>query len=323
MFCSAEDLRCELQGTARYHVCCETVPQAVEVQLVLESWRPINAVIVLASISKVAERWIDRPPSSSPRRWNKQDSRVPTQSQSPDYVLEQLIDEGPGYQDWRATHKTVKSMRRRVRIYNVRAGASEEQRRTIERAARREAELLESLQHPEFSVVKGFTEHELVPALIFEDDPPSSVWTTPRSTARSTGVDHRLDLLRKLGGDSVRPREACHPSGTVSPKHRRPRDGGQRLIVKVFNWQLSYRDQDNASTGASAHVSATSHVDRLVDDTRTAYMAPEALGSQIDVGESLDLFSLGAIAFHVSPVRLLLPMASISESAPRTQIAAD
>jgi len=42
---------------------------------------------------------------------------------------------------------------------------------TIERADRREAELLEMLPQPEVLRREGFTEHELGPALIFEHDP--------------------------------------------------------------------------------------------------------------------------------------------------------
>ncbi len=37
-----------------------------------------------------------------------------------DYVLEQLVGEGPGYQDWQAVHSQVADSRRRVRLYLVR-----------------------------------------------------------------------------------------------------------------------------------------------------------------------------------------------------------
>ena len=39
-----------------------------------------------------------------------------------DYVLEQLIGEGPGYQDWQASHVQVTESKRRVRLYLVRSG---------------------------------------------------------------------------------------------------------------------------------------------------------------------------------------------------------
>ena len=71
------------------------------------------------------------------------------------------------------------------------------------------------------------------------------------------------------------------------------------LQVKVFNWQVGYRSEGNSTSNASLAVSATSHVDRLVDDGSTAYMAPEAVSGDNNVGEHLDIFSLGAIAYHI------------------------
>jgi hypothetical protein len=70
-----------------------------------------------------------------------------------------------------------------------------------------------------------------------------------------------------------------------------------RQRVKVFNWQVGYR-QGTSTSGVSRSVSATSHVDQLVEDVSKAYMAPEAL-SEDNTGEHLDVFSLGAIAYHV------------------------
>ena len=49
----------------------------------------------------------------------------------------------------------------------------------------------------------------------------------------------------------------------------------------------------------SREVTATSHVDRLVEGVSTAYMAPEALADAENMGEYLDVFSLGAIAYHL------------------------
>ena len=46
-------------------------------------------------------------------------------------------------------------------------------------------------------------------------------------------------------------------------------------------------------------MSATSHVDRFVEDASTAYLAPESIAGEGEVGEHLDIFSLGAIAYHL------------------------
>jgi serine/threonine protein kinase len=226
-----------------------------------------------------------------------------------DYVLDRLINEGPGYQDWEATHTTLKTVRRRVRIYNVRVSASSDERQTIERAAKREAELLEMLHHPGVLRREGFTEHDLGPALIFEHDPTAmrlDHFLTQYHDQLT--VDHRLDLLRQIS-EVIRfahDKRVVHRS--LSPQSILILDKGKEagapvgrdgFAVKVFNWQVGYRSESNSTSNASIAVSATSHVDRLVDDGSTAYMAPEAISGDNNVGEHLDIFSLGAIAYHI------------------------
>ena len=68
--------------------------------------------------------------------------------------------------------------------------------------------------------------------------------------------------------------------------------------IKILNWQVGYREGTSTSKVSGA-IAATSHVDRLVEDATTAYMAPEAIADETSVGEHLDVFSLGAIAYHV------------------------
>ena len=115
------------------------------------------------------------------------------------YVLEQLIGEGPGYQDWRASHAQVPESKRRVRLYLVRAGTSLEDRRKIERAALREYQLLETLSHPGILRAHGFTEHEVGPALIFEHDPLSvRLDHYLIQNSDSLGIDARLELVRQI-----------------------------------------------------------------------------------------------------------------------------
>lgn len=72
----------------------------------------------------------------------------------------------------------------------------------------------------------------------------------------------------------------------------------ERPQVKICNWQVGYRSDASTSRG-SREVTATTHIERLVEDVSTAYLAPEALTDEGIVGEHLDVFSLGAIAFHL------------------------
>lgn len=310
VFCSAENLQCDLQGNAKFHVCLR--------DRAADGTKPARPGIMAAikrreceGLDPNAKGTHDRPTAKLVAQAIEQAGIRPSQRSRKvsDYVLDRLINEGPGYQDWEATHTTLKTVRRRVRIYNVRVSATSDERQTIERAARREAELLEMLQHPGVLRREGFTEHELGPALIFEHDPTAmrlDHFLTQHHDQLT--VDHRLDLLRQIS-EVIRfahDKRVVHRS--LSPQSILILDKGKEagapvgrdgFAVKVFNWQVGYRSESNSTSNASLAVSATSHVDRLVDDGSTAYMAPEAISGDNNVGEHLDIFSLGAIAYHI------------------------
>lgn len=312
VFCSAPELQYDLQGTARFHVCLRDRSTDGE--------KPARPGILSAIMRRECEGLDpydkgthDRPIAKMVAQAMEQAGIRPSQRSRKvsDYELDQLINEGPGYQDWQATHATLKNVRRRVRIYNVRIGATIDERQTIERAARREAELLETLQHPGVLRREGFTEHELGPALIFEHDPKSirlDHFLAQRHEQLT--VDQRLDLLRQIAEvmrfaheKRIVHRALCPQSILVVERDRGAEGqsgrGAEGFQVKVFNWQVGYRAEGTTTSNPSRVISATSHVDRLVDDGSTAYMAPEVISDDNSVGEHLDVFSLGAIAYHI------------------------
>jgi serine/threonine protein kinase len=85
----------------------------------------------------------------------------------------------------------------------------------------------------------------------------------------------------------------------LSPRSIRVSDPeGGHPRIKLFNWQVGYR-AGGSSTGGIKAITATSHVDLLVEDAGTAYMAPEAVLEADQPGEHLDVFSLGALAYHL------------------------
>lgn len=301
VFCSAPGLRCELQGTARYRVCLRDRDA--------DGDRPARPGIIAAikrrecaGLEPHAKGTHDRPTAKMVSQAIEQAGIRPSQRHRKvsDYQLNEIIGEGPGYQDWAATHVQLSEAKRRVRIYNVRTSATDEERDTIQRAAGREARLLETLQHPGILRREGFTEHELGPALVFEHDPFSVRLDHYLAQQKdSLGVDVRLDLLRQIAevirfahDKKVVHRALCPQSILVTHAER------ERPRIKVFNWQVGYRE-GSSTTGVSREVSATSHVDRLVEDASTAYMAPEAVTNESTAGEHLDVFSLGAISYHL------------------------
>ncbi|WP_017326156.1 BREX system serine/threonine kinase PglW [Synechococcus sp. PCC 7336] len=217
-----------------------------------------------------------------------------------DYVLEKIIDSGPGYQDWSATHTQIEKTKRRIRFYLVRREASADDKAMIERAAKREFQLLESLQHPGILRAYGLSEHELGPALVLEHD-PTAIRLDHYLAQRQEplGIDVQLDLMRQIAEAMRFAHEQRVIHRGINPRSilvRESRAGYPK--TQIINWQLGYR-AGSASMGASHEVTATDHVDRLVEDVNTAYLAPEALNDADFIGEHLDIFSLGAIAFYL------------------------
>lgn len=300
VFCSAPGLQCELQGNARHRVCLRDRKASDD-----KPARPgIMAAILrreCSGLDSYARGTHDTPMAKIISQAMDQAGIRPSQRMRKvgDYRLDQLIDEGPGYQDWIGTHSSVETSKRRIRLYLVRSEATEEVRATIQRAATREYQLLEMLQHPGILRALHNTEHELGPALLFEHDPLSLRLDHYLAQQKDRlNIEVRLALVRQIT-EVIRyahERKIVHralcPQSILVTKAEDPIPQ-----LKIFNWQVGYR-REGTSEGAWRGVTATSHVDRLVTDSATAYMAPESL-NDADFGEHLDVFSLGAVAFHI------------------------
>lgn len=149
VFCSPPDLKLDLQGNAQLRVCLRDRERSDAA-----GGRPgILAAIMrreCPGLDTYARGTHDRPMGKAIAQAIDQAGIRPSQRHRKvsDYVLEHLLAEGPGYQDWHARHTQLQEAQRRVRLYLVRTGSTTEDRKTIERAALREFQLLEALQHP-------------------------------------------------------------------------------------------------------------------------------------------------------------------------------
>lgn len=301
VFCSAPGLKCDLTGNARFRVCLRDK----EASSGREARPGIMAAIThrdCPGLDASPRGQHDRPMAKVVTQALDQAGIRPSQRHRKvaDCVLDHLILEGPGYQDWEATHAQISGAKRRVRLYLVRTQENADDRKTIERAAHREAQLLETLQHPGILRVLNYKEHELGPALVFEHDP--SFIRLDHFLAQRNGqlsIDVRLAIVRQIA-EVVRfahDKRVVHRA--LSPQSILIHDSvTEPPRIQILNWMSGYR-AGSASSLDTYHVTATSHIDRLVEDASTAYMAPETFSDKDNVGEHLDVFSLGAIAYHV------------------------
>jgi serine/threonine protein kinase len=299
VFLSAPDVHCDLRDTAAYRVCLRdraAVPGQPERPGLLAAVRRRDC----PGLEPSPRATVDRPLARVVAQALEQAGIRSTRRRVGDQVLERLLDEGPGYQDWEAGHAQNLGGKRRVRLYLVQNEATPADRQMIDRAARRDFQLTEALQHPGVLRAYSFTEHEVGPALVFEHDPDAlrlDFFLAQRGDR--LGPDVRLDLIRQVA-EVVRfahdrrivHRALCPHSVLVAGAE------GARPRVKVFNWQVGYRAA-GSSAGSLGDVTATSHVDLLVEDAGAAYLAPEALLDADGPGEHLDVFSLGALSYHI------------------------
>ncbi|HBE68937.1 MAG TPA: BREX system serine/threonine kinase PglW [Planctomycetaceae bacterium] len=333
VFLSADDLQCDLQGPARNRVflkdrkASETQKErkGILAAVLRREGQGIDPDLRSTIDTKVA-RALAKAIDDSGIRPSQKSRRIG------DFELGELIADGPGYQDRIAEHVSVKGDFRRVRMYTVAGASTEEDRKRRKRAAIREYEIIRSLNHPNVLPVSDYKEHELGPALLFRYDDPESIrfdhylsthchklTTTQRLAFLRDIADvvryaHRKRVIhRSLSPSSIlvmkddggrREAEKELPPGTMTTRESSVFDDPSQLYLQVYNWQVGAKMQ----TSVSAPIT---QVEDWVESQALVYMSPEAIADARRVSEASDIFSLGAIAFHLFTSRP--PAGSLSE----------
>jgi serine/threonine protein kinase len=304
IFCSHPENQLHLLGSAKYGVCLRDKAATEN--------RQARKGIVSALINRDfeganehARSFIDRSIAKSIIKAMEQAGIQPSHRSRRvgDYVLGKVIYENPTgtYQDWEATHTSIKTSARRIRIYNLSRTASDIERESIRRAARREYQLLEALNHPGILRIESFTEHELGPALVFRHDPNSMRLDHFLSQYGSKlNVDIRLALLRQIAESIKYAHEKRIIHRALSPQNILITDAESDLPrTVIFNWHIGFRNATTSTTRSSTGLLITLNPENLIEDASTVYMAPEAINQSENLGEYLDIFSLGAIAYYL------------------------
>jgi serine/threonine protein kinase len=206
-----------------------------------------------------------------------------------DYDLGELLEEGPGYQEYAARHVSLEETERRVRIFMASSGLD---RDTVTAAARREFRSLDPLEHPGILRPREYVEHELGPALLYDREPEAMPLDHYLAVhGQRLDVEQRLGLVRQL----AEALSYAHARGVIhralAPRSVLVCDPDSRVPrLRIRDWHTAHREA--VTTGHP-----TAHLEELVSTTSSVYLAPEAARSR--AGEHLDVFGLGAITFHV------------------------
>jgi serine/threonine protein kinase len=215
-----------------------------------------------------------------------------------DYELGKMLAEGDTWQDFDGKHVSAK-VHRRIRIYPYAKTTSEAARSALIGLASREFRLLQDIDHPDIVRVLELKESERGPALFFEHDPNATrLDFVLREHGKKLSVETRLHILRRLAETLKYTHEKRLFHRSLSPQSVLVRDlGNPRPRLQIMNWHTASREGSSAGSGVAT--SGTLHPDDYIEDPAKVYMAPETLLGAETAGAHHDVFSLGAIAYHV------------------------
>lgn len=217
-----------------------------------------------------------------------------------DYELESLLFECADYQDWKAHHVALEKDFCRVRVYAVDRSGGENERTRVTQLAKREYQILSGISHDGILKARLYTESERGPALFFEYSPDwqrLDHYLAERGQRLDAG--QALGILRKIAEAVQYAHEKRLVHRALSPQSILVVDpSAAEPQLRIFNWQTGAR-ATLATRMSSLGMTGTSHVGAMVDSASAVYMAPEAMADRVGADEQLDVFSLGALAYHV------------------------
>jgi serine/threonine protein kinase len=219
-----------------------------------------------------------------------------------DYVLDELFHDSPlgTYQEWLGHHVRIKSGPRLVRVY-LEGLQGEMERSTLRRAAEREFQILERLEHPGILRVDTLTETESGPALVFRwQEGAQRLDHYLASLAQPLAADTALEILRQIT-DAIayaHRKKVIHRGLSPQAIIAIPGEPGTVPTVQISSWNLGFIDA-GTSTTTTTRFSTSLHAGQFVEDEATVFFAPEAVSGLNIEGEELDSFSLGALAYYL------------------------
>lgn len=217
-----------------------------------------------------------------------------------DWRLTQLLQETDVYQDWTGTHVRNAQATRRIRLYPWPATGPETGRAALRRAADREFSLLERVEHPGILRAYDQVETERGYALLFEDPEPAERFDAFLvRRARQLDLRQRLKLVREIA-DALTYAHGRHLYHRALTPHAvlLTHPDSENPGVKLLNWQLGALDDfSTGETKLSWHDFL--QVGLGGQDANAVYLAPELRSGGRPDPALLDMFSLGALTYHL------------------------
>ncbi|WP_328223975.1 BREX system serine/threonine kinase PglW [Streptomyces sp. NBC_00104] len=207
------------------------------------------------------------------------------------------LDAGPGWEDRLAARDDgLVKENGRVRIYLSGQASSAEQRARVDRAALREYQVLQGINHRGIVQAVQIREHQGGPAILFrhqESDLRLDAYLDAYGGRLTPAV--RLDLVRQLA-EAVRyahNRSLYHRALSARSVYVSAHEDGTEPVLRIADWQTAARDFDTTSHLTLGQTPLDSG---LVADIAQVYLAPETTREFADPVD-LDLFGIGALSY--------------------------
>lgn len=188
----------------------------------------------------------------------------------------------------------------RVRIYLTGQQPTDAAKKATTRAARREYQVLQGINHRGIAAAVEIREHLAGPAILFrhrETDLRLDQYLATHG-GRLT-PEMRLDLVRQLG-EAVRyahNRSLFHRALSARSVYVSCRPDGSRPELRITDWQTAARDFDTQATLLRS-LGNESVDGGFIEDAAQAYLAPEYEQPHPDPVD-LDVFGLGAVSYLI------------------------
>ncbi|ASU81706.1 serine/threonine protein kinase [Nocardiopsis gilva YIM 90087] len=208
------------------------------------------------------------------------------------------VDGGQTWEDRLATRNHPIREEGRLRVYLVGEQAEEKFTREVWRAAEREYQVLQGINHRGIAQALQFRDHMGGPAILFRHGAADLRLDTYLARyGRELTLESRLDLVRQLA-DALRyahSRSLYHRALAARSVYVTCKSDGSSPVLRIIDWQVAARDfgtTDPHSVGGSSI-----HAEHVADSAQV-YLAPEFNEPYADPVD-LDLFGLGAATYLI------------------------
>jgi serine/threonine protein kinase len=214
--------------------------------------------------------------------------------------------EGVDWQEWPAEHRIARDPAR-IRFMVTPPGSADAQRQVTRQLVEREYGLTRRLQHDGLLLPRDLVEDEIGVGLVFPDDREAQrldLWLDDQQGSAS--INAQVSVIRQLAEVLAYAHRNHVVHRGLTPAAVQVRSAGSEVRVRLGGWQVAGRDDPANATrpshGASTRIMRALEEGSSDDPERRhaeAYLAPEGRWDPAADRIRLDVFALGAVAYHL------------------------